>query len=140
MTAPTDQSTRPPFGRDFSAGAQRTLARLRRRYPGAFSQVKPLALGIRDDILDRGGFDYLELLQFFGWYSRAPAYLRSQAEPGAMRHDLDGTAVCFVSEENRAYAATELHCLQAQQRSEAQWLKFRAALLEPTTISEEGEQ
>jgi sRNA-binding protein len=134
MTAPANQSTRPPFGRDFSAGAQHTLARLRRRYPGAFREVKPLALGIRDDILARGGFDHLELLHFFGWYSRAPSYLRAQAQPGAMRHDLDGAAVDPVSEENRAYAAAELDHQEARQRWHSQWLKFRAALLESATL------
>lgn len=138
MTSPTDDTTRILPG-DLTEAAQVTLGRLRRRYPGAFKEVKPLALGIRDDIMDRGGFDHLELLHFFDWYSRAPAYLRAQLQPGAMRYDLEGKAVGTVTDENREYAAAELSHRLAQRQDQARYRAFRAALLEPVTIGDSDE-
>ena len=93
---------------DFSAGAQRTLGQLRRRFPGAFKQVKPLALGIHEEILESTKISELELVHFMTVYTRSAAYLRAQAEPGAIRVDLDGVMVEPVSDENRCYAANQL--------------------------------
>jgi sRNA-binding protein len=136
---PTHQSTRPPFARDFPVGAQHTLSRLRRRFPDAFGQVKPLKLGIHFDIQERAGMDSLQVGQFMTFYTRCAAYLQAQVRPGAMRHDLDGNPVEPVSEQNRAYALAELDCRNGQRRDQNNWLAFRAALLEPVVISDKGE-
>jgi sRNA-binding protein len=140
VTAPVDQSTRPPFGRDFSASAQHTLSRLRRRFPGAFGQVRPLKVGIHFDIIDRTDMDSLIVVHFMSFYSQSAAYLRAQTQPGAMRYDLDGNPVEPVSEANRAYAVAQLEWVQGQRRQEQHWRAFRAALLEPVAITEGDEQ
>ena len=137
MTSPAAQAARP-FGRDFSAAAQGTLAILRRRFPAAFRQVKPLKLGIRDDILKRTKLTEAELFHFMNFYTRSVAYLQAQAQPGAMRVDLDGHAVEPVSEENRIYASLQLDEVLHEQREQARFRAFRAALLEPVVINGAG--
>lgn len=139
MSSPVQQRTCGNH-RDFSAAAQHTLALLRRRFPAAFGSVKPLKLGIRDDILARTKLTEAELFHFMSFYVNAPAYLSAQSERGAMRHDLDGQEVEPVSEENRIYALMRLGEVLDQQREQqerARYLAFRAALMEPTIIKVE---
>ena len=136
MTLYLDRAPPSFRSRDFTAGAQRTLGRLRRQFPGAFQAVKPLALGISDEILARTKLTELELVHFMTFYTRSPAYLSAQAKPGARRVDLNGEAVEPVSDENRRYAAERLDEELALRRDDARWLAFKAALVGPAVFEE----
>jgi ProP effector len=82
-------------------------------FPGAFfkkaSQIKPLKIGIYDDIIDF--YERLEVPPFsrkvlreaLNYYSASPAYLKSQ-QTDVARVDLFGIEVDVVSGEQAKYA------------------------------------
>ncbi len=82
-------------------------------FPNAFfkrsSQVKPLKIGIFDDIidfyerLDTPPFSKKSLREALSYYSASPAYLLCQ-KPNTARIDLFGNEVDVVAEEQAKYA------------------------------------
>ncbi|WP_370569072.1 ProQ/FINO family protein [Legionella sp. PL877] len=82
-------------------------------FPGAFfkkgSQVKPLQIGIFDEIidfyerLDTPPFSKKALREALSYYSASPAYLNCQ-KPNVARVDLFGNEVDIVTEEQAKYA------------------------------------
>lgn len=83
------------------------LARMRTRWPAAFGAAKALKLGIRNDLV-AARISPQDADIFLSWYVLTPEYLAAQAQPGAQRHDLNGTPVGPVSDENATYAAQQL--------------------------------
>lgn len=82
-------------------------------FPSAFfkkgSQVKPLQIGIFDEIidfyerLDTPPFSKKALREALSYYSSSPAYLNCQ-KPNTARIDLFGNEVDIVTEEQSTYA------------------------------------
>lgn len=137
MSSRIDQHAYELLGPDFSAAVQTMLARLRREFPEAFGMVRPLALGIREALVARTTLSDAEVSSFLTFYTRSAAYLRAQAQPGAVRVDLDGNVVEAVSTDNSAFAAERLHHELARRREHAQWLAFRGALLDPLVMGDD---
>lgn len=135
---PSTHMVTDPRG-DFTPCAQRTLKRLRKLFPGAFGEVKPLAVGIYTDVLSRAKITGQDATVFFNFYTASAAYLAACAAPGAQRHDLDGNLDCAVSEADRQYAAARLAERSGRRRERTQSLAFKAALLEPVAIEERDE-
>lgn len=83
-------------------------------FPAAFfqqaSEVKPLKIGIYDDIidfyerLDSPPFSKKQLREALNYYSMSPAYLRCQ-QTQRKRIDLFGQEVDIITEEQAQYAA-----------------------------------
>ena len=77
------------------------------------SKVRPLSLGIMDDLLDfyeRLDFPPVskkQLRQALSFYTASPAYLKSQKE-GALRVDLSGHPIDVVDKEQQEYACEKL--------------------------------
>ncbi len=90
-----------------------TIEWLSDHFPGAFfkqsKQIKPLKLGIFDDIvdfyerLDTPPFSKKSLREALNYYSASPAYLNCQKE-GVGRVDLYGNEVDIVTGEQAKYA------------------------------------
>ncbi len=82
-------------------------------FPSAFfkkgSQVKPLKIGIFDDIIDfyerleSPPFSKKALREALSYYSASPAYLNCQ-KPNTARVDIYGNEVDVVTEEQAKYA------------------------------------
>lgn len=82
-------------------------------FPNAFfkkaNQVKPLKIGIFDDIidfyerLDSPAFSKKSIREALSYYSTSPAYLTCQ-KPNAARIDIYGNEVDIVNEEQAKYA------------------------------------
>jgi ProP effector len=91
----------------------KTIDWLADHFPAAFfkkgKQVKPLKIGIFDDIidfyerLDTPPFSKKILREALNYYSASPAYLSCQKK-GSARVDLFGIEVDVVSEEQAKYA------------------------------------
>lgn len=86
---------------------------LAEHFPGAFfkksNQVKPLKIGIFDDIIDfyerleSPPFKKKSLREALSYYSASPAYLSCQ-KPDAVRVDIYGNEVGTVTPEQAKYA------------------------------------
>jgi ProP effector len=92
---------------------------------------KPLAVGIRDKIIERVG-DAIkpdDLAAALRSYVRNPYYLRAMAQPGAMRIDIEGNPVEAVAPAQAASAAKAVaaHWARVSQRKAA----ARMACAEP---------
>lgn len=74
------------------------------RWPATFNTVRPLKLGIRDDLIAEGVSEE-DADAFLGWYVQQPKYLAAQVRSRAQRYDLQGERCGPVSVENAAYAA-----------------------------------
>lgn len=106
---------------------QEVVAWFKEQFPKAFpakaSQVKPLQLGIMDEILEF--FDRLSYPPFskkklragLNYYTSSPAYLKSQVS-GAMRIDLFGFEVDAVEPSQAEYAAERLAQYQQKKNSD----------------------
>jgi sRNA-binding protein len=81
------------------------ITMLAERWPAVFAvrdaKRRPLAIGIRDDIL--AALDPKELVGALRYYCRSVGYL-SHMRSGAWRHDLDGNVVGTVMAEEQAVA------------------------------------
>jgi sRNA-binding protein len=89
------------------------------RWPLAFAEArKPLAIGIDEEIIAAYGAvggarrPYFDALR---WWCGSDQYLEAVAQPGSLRHGLDGVPVGPVSDEHRAAAVTRLAERKARQ-------------------------
>jgi sRNA-binding protein len=73
------------------------------------------------------------------FYCNTSAYYRAQLRPGAVRYDLDGQRVGAVSIQERMHATLGLERQWAERRARKQELAFKAALLGPVIIRDEGQ-
>jgi ProP effector len=102
-----------------------TLAMLMRRYPKAFplreSEIRPLKVGIRDDIIAANGdIDPRAVGMALRFHTSRLVYLFA-VTPEAPRIDLDGVVVGAVTSEEAAFAADKLfHCARKRERARAQ--------------------
>jgi ProP effector len=96
-------------GRD--AKVERVLRDLLAAFPLAFStgprDVKPLAIGIRQQIYARCAFSHRTVGDALWRYTNSPAYLQTITE-GAVRVDLDGAMSGNVTAMEAAYAAERI--------------------------------
>jgi sRNA-binding protein len=95
------------------------MARLRLKFPAAFSEPKPLCVGIYEACVCGlwPGNCGLQNHRYFAYgaalavvldrWTKAPAYLRQCVE-GAARYDLAGEICGYVTEWEAAFAAAEL--------------------------------
>jgi sRNA-binding protein len=137
MTPPAEHTTQTRLERDFSIAAQRTLGRLRDLFPRTFGVVRPLKLGITEDIVARTSLSTDQVCEFLRFYCNSPAYLRASLRPGAVRYDLDGQRVAAVSTAERMHSTLRLEELWGDRQARKRERAFRAALLEPVTIDGE---
>ena len=75
----------------------------------SLAQYLPLAIGIKTTLLELAtngelGMTPAELVQVMTRHCAATRYLKSLANDGAYRHDLDGKPVCPVADGHRTYA------------------------------------
>ena len=103
------------------------LALLQDRFPALFpakaADVRPLALGIHQDIAARVVIEPGADLKAVGWalrkWCQRESYKRALAR-GGDRHDLDGRAVAAVAEEHRRNALALVEDRDADRRAKAQ--------------------
>lgn len=80
------------------------IVRLRDEHP-AFVDPVPLETGVRQKLMDRYPDTPRTIIRgAMRWWCSRLAYRQALAEPGSMRHTLDGTEVEPVSDEHRATA------------------------------------
>ena len=96
------------------------LERMRKRWPAAFDEPKPLKVGIRRDLV-AARVSEQDADVFMTWLTRTPEYLRAQVE-GATRIDLQGKPCGEVSADNARFAEQELEALR--------YAEFRRKLLD----------
>jgi sRNA-binding protein len=111
---PTEQHAANPrecLMTDRDAKIERVIGDLLAAFPLAFSteagHVKPLAIGIRQQIYARCTFPHRSVGAALWRYTRRAAYLRTIIE-GAVRVDLDGAASGQVTAMEAGYAAEQL--------------------------------
>ena len=81
MTPPAEHTTQTRLERDFSIAAQRTLGRLRDLFPRTFGVVRPLKLGITEDIVARTSLSTDQVCEFLRFYCKLPRLFASIAAP-----------------------------------------------------------
>jgi sRNA-binding protein len=113
-----------------AAKIEQVLGDLLAAFPLAFSseprQVKPLAIGIRQQIYARSPFSHRSVGDALWRYTNSPAYLRTITE-GAVRVDLDGATSGHVTAKEAAHAAERIMTGPAVAAGEPQ------AMLKPNT-------
>jgi sRNA-binding protein len=80
---------------------------LRKQYPElfAFGVYRPLAIGVREQILPRAPLGLKRAIRFaLLRHTRHDEYLLAMRKPGAMRHGLDGKPVGPVNREHKEHA------------------------------------
>jgi ProP effector len=96
---------------DRDAKIERALATLLAAFPLAFpaepQQIKPLAVGIRQQIYARCTLSHRDVIDALRRYTGRTAYLRTIIE-GAARVDLDGATSSTVTAKEAAYAAERI--------------------------------
>jgi sRNA-binding protein len=96
---------------DRDAKIERVMHDLLAAFPLAFSteprHIKPLAIGIRQQIFARCAFSHRVVGEALWRYTKCAAYLRTIVE-GAVRVDLDGAASGNVTAQEAAYAAERI--------------------------------
>jgi ProP effector len=98
------------------------IDRLRARFPEAFSEARPLKIGITDKIIARLKTpEYSETARTIkaalDYWAKRPAYLAACVE-GAVRIDLNGNAAGEVDNGSARYAREELEKLNNGERNE----------------------
>ncbi len=99
------------------AANQAALQLLFDTYPVVFSrdQVRPLKIGIQEDLIEDGKLARNRIKRALASYVRNPHYLRS-LQTGAERIGLDGMAAGTVSEDEAAHARDKLKAMKAERR------------------------
>src|SRR5579872_807503 len=111
-----------------------TIEELMSAFPAAFmrdpSRVRPLKLGIRDDIYERSGISHRRIIAALRSYCSSTEYLTATKE-GAARIDLDGESVGVVTATEAEHAA---RALQRMTKMAAKRTRKSAAALAPRRL------
>ncbi|HEY5718566.1 MAG TPA: ProQ/FinO family protein [Motiliproteus sp.] len=98
---------------------QAAIALIAETYPLAFSRdsVKPLKIGIQEDLVSDGKLAAGKIKRALASYVRSPLYYKSMQE-GAERVDLEGKPAGLVTAEEAAHAKEMLKKIRQQRREQ----------------------
>ncbi|WP_207063901.1 ProQ/FINO family protein [Motiliproteus sp. SC1-56] len=109
------------------AANQAAISQISELYPRTFDReaVKPLKIGIQDDLVADGKLPQGKIKRALASYVRSPLYYKA-LQAGAVRIDLNGEAAGEVTEEQAEHARAMLEKIREEKKARAQAAREQA--------------